>query len=115
MPHPDNYFFFFYKGFSFHLHNEPGNLPVREPLGQGRQDKCRAAAGKALYRPGVKRTLLYQVLLSMSCPGIAVLRSSQKPRSSAILPILSFWLEGAELFLVSHLGHQDRFGSSWWP
>lgn len=96
--HTPTVWFFFYKGFSFHLHDEPGNLPVREPLGQGRQDKCSAVAGKALYRPGVKRTLLYQVLLSMSCPGIAVLRSSQKPRCSATLPILSSWLEGAELF-----------------
>lgn len=92
---------FFYKGFPWHILDEPGNLPVREPLGQDRQDKCKPVAEKALYRPGLKHTLPCWVLLSASCPGIAVLKPSQW--SSATLPILSFWPEGAELFLVSHL------------
>lgn len=37
------------------------------------------------------------------CPDIAVLEPSQKSWWSTTLPIPSFWLEGAELFLVSHL------------
>lgn len=106
VPDPDLWFYFlifFYKGFPWHVLDEPENLPVREPLGEGRQDKCKAVAEKVLYRPGVKHTLPCQVPLGASCPGVAVLKSSQKPWSSASLPIPSFWLEGAELFLVSHL------------